>query len=87
MFNEVIEGKGFYISYCEDTRIFGLSFSGDGIGEETALVKELNGDKRVYILNGDFRKQYKTVMKKGFKACMNIYKKYEKESKSSWSNL
>ena len=62
--NSLLRGKNFTVSYNPNTRsdqtgaIFDDLLNGimgtNGGGEETALIK----DKKFYILNGDFRKEY-----------------------------
>ena len=88
--NFVLSGKGFYISYNPDSQrsYFGARFDqiinefngkNDG-GEETALVK----NRKYYVLNGDFRKEYEKLLGKGFKKCKEFFDS-KKEFKSSFS--
>lgn len=83
--NSVLEVKDFYISFNGDTNsMLGMSmFDWDNNGScETALCK---GDSFL-ILNGDFRKEYEKVISKGYKACKEVFNKFKKKHKSSWSN-
>jgi len=59
--NEVIQGKGFHVSYVAVT----------SAGTETALVK----DNKFFILLGDYRKEYKKVVKKGYRECKKLFTK------------
>lgn len=94
--NEVLQGDNFYISYNPSTgtelmagtftsvanslgSILGKSFKD---GEETAL-KDSSG--QWYILQGDYRKEYEKVFSKGEKACISVFRKYEKVARSEWS--
>jgi len=62
--NDVIEGDDFYISYNDyDTFIYG--------SDTTALV--LGQMEHFYILNGDHRKEYLPLIKKGFNACFDYF--------------
>lgn len=71
--NEVIRGNGFYVSYAKTS-------SGD-TEDETALCYK--GD--YFILNGDHRKQYKKIIKKGYRECKKYFKD-NSDQKSSWSD-
>jgi hypothetical protein len=51
---------------------------------ETALVDYKNG-ATFYILNGDFRKEYESVIDGGFEACLRVYKS-NLDKRSSWSS-
>ena len=93
--NEVLNGKGFYISYNSDTSTskMGLGMFLNKLGglmggleddgrAETALVKK--GKKNVfYILNGDFRKQYEKLFP-SFNKCLKFFME-NKENWSKWS--
>lgn len=58
-------------------------FASDDNGPETAIVDQENG--KYYILNGDFRKTYVNLLKKGgIKACLDFYKLHEGDQ-STWS--
>lgn len=72
----------FYISYNPNTQIKGAFnyLSGD-TKSETALVK----DGKFYILNGDHRAAYETLIDEGFEACKKYFDEHP-ELKSSWSN-
>ncbi|MGV8130555.1 MAG: hypothetical protein ACP5N7_00465 [Candidatus Pacearchaeota archaeon] len=82
--NEFLQGKGFYISYNSCPWAGFQFFESDNRSSETALVKE-GKNKKFYILNGDFRKEYEQLIDKGFNACKTFYKK-NIDHKSSWSN-
>jgi hypothetical protein len=87
--NEVMEGKGFYISY-NPIPGDGLSFfRGDGGSDETALVKKSckigSEHTHFYILNGDFRKNYKRLLKAGWRECLKFYNSKKGEFDSSWT--
>ena len=76
--NEVMRGKGFYISYA---------VAGSGpTGDETALVKVTKGASKFYILNGDWRKEYKPIIKKGYKACKAFFDAHKDEYLNTWSD-
>lgn len=71
-------GDGFFISYV---------VAGSGpTGDETALVKD-NKTKpsNFYILNGDWRKEYKPLIKKGYKECKKFFESKKKEHINFWS--
>ncbi len=77
---ELITGKGFHISYA---------VAGSGpTGDETALVKHLKGkDKyKFYILNGDWRTQYRPLVKLGYKACKELFDANKVTHLNFWSN-
>lgn len=71
--NEVIRGEGYYVSYNPGPWL--------GESDETALVK----DDKFYILNGDWRKEYKEVNGKGFDKAYEIFMG-NLDKKSFWSN-
>lgn len=72
--NVCTQGKGFYISYNPNT----------SCGPETALVYK----EKFYILLGDYQKEYKPIIKKGYKVCKSKFLSLIKEGakKSPWSN-
>lgn len=71
---EKIDGKGFFISYA---------IAGSGpTGDETALVHKNN----YYILNGDWREEYRPLVKKGYKACKALFDANKDEHLNFWSN-
>lgn len=74
--NEVIQKRGFYISYNPAPNI-GYE------GEETALVLEKRHHNLYFILIGDFRKQYEKC--KTLKEAIAVFKK-NKSKIGSWSN-
>lgn len=78
--NYVVEGDGFYISYNPGDFVLDC-FSADTGGDETALIK--NGI--FYILNGDWRTDYESLVTEGFEICLNFFKSKETEHGSSWS--
>lgn len=69
---DVIEGKNFYISYRMG---------------ETALVgnPDKDGRPKYLILNGDFRDEYRKVIKRGYRACVRVYDKHKAVCRSEWS--
>lgn len=72
--NDVIRGKGFYISYIK---------AGSGpTGDETALVYK----GKFYILNGDWQEEYKKLIPKGYKACKKLFDDNKKEYLNNWSD-
>jgi hypothetical protein len=72
--NETFDGKGFYISYA---------VAGSGpTGDETALVYK----GKFYILNGDWREEYKKLIPKGYKACKKLFDDNKDEYLNFWSN-
>lgn len=76
------DGK-FHISYNSNTHTMISAFHGDGAGDETAIVDNVNS--QYYILNGDWRKDYEQLIDKGFKACKDFFDAHQ-EHKSSWSS-
>ena len=84
MGNQVLDGKGFHISYNASPGVgVGMWGSDDG-SDETALVNH-KGKRIYYILNGDFRKDYEKLVKKGYKACKEFYNNNKEKFDSSWS--
>lgn len=97
-YNEVLKGKGFYISYNPQTGKTDLgnlyNLMGNALGKmvgkeveadgraETALCK----DGEFYILNGDFRKQYEKLITKGFMECKKFYDS-KPDLHSGWSSM
>lgn len=75
----MLVGNGFKVSYVPNTGYLISAFAGDQ-DDETALLC----DGKYYILNGDFRSQYKDCKTK--KQAIAVFEKYAGESKSSWSN-
>jgi hypothetical protein len=73
--------ESFYISYNISTARLGHFFAGDGTGEETALCR----DGEYFILNGDHRAKYESLIGGGWEACMGYFKQHPDEV-SSWSN-
>jgi hypothetical protein len=60
-----MNGVGFYISYNNhDTDLYG--------SDTTALV--LGQMEKFYILNGDHRAQYATLIESGFDACLEYFR-------------
>lgn len=91
--NEVLRGEGFFISFLpssgrevfSDFGPFGHFFSGDNDGgSETAIVVPNGENNRYYILNGDFREAYESLVPKGKEACIAFYNQHP-ENHSSWS--
>lgn len=75
---EIIEGKDFYISYA---------VAGSGpTGDETALVRETKARRKFYILNGDWREQYRPLVKKGYRACKSFFDRHAPEHRNFWSD-
>jgi len=70
---EILKGKGFHISYN------GLTSE----GAETALCKN-----EYLILLGDYREDFRPLVKKGYKACLAKFDELVKNGakKSPWSN-
>lgn len=62
--NLILAGDGFYVSYNEyDTAIYGC--------DTTALV--VGQMEKFYILNGDHREKYSSLIERGFDACMSYF--------------
>ena len=92
--NMVLQGDGFYISYNPNVRSnfigwivdiilrFFLKINKASTGEETALIKEEIGNRKFYLLNGDFRKEYEKLVLEGFDACYKFFLTKEKEKGS-----
>jgi len=82
--NIVLEADGFRISYNDFTsnsEFWIPSFASDEGQPETAICV----DGKYYILNGDFRKEYESLVPQGLDACMKFFEaNIDKES--SWSN-
>ena len=79
--NEVLHAEGFYLSYATGHAMSVLSmFGSDNHSDETALVV----DGEFYILNGDFRREYETLVPKGVDACMAFFNQHKSQA-SSWS--
>jgi len=66
--NTIINGDGFYISYNNyDTHIYGC--------DTTALVQAKDHQQEhFYILNGDYRQKYVSLIKLGFAICLEYFK-------------
>lgn len=95
--HEVLNGKGFYVSYnpCTSSPIdfAGLAamFGKKGLKndtEETALVLDKGTvvEQKFYILEGDFRKEYLLRLDEGFDSCKEFYESLKDEFGSGWSN-
>ena len=84
--NMLLEGKGFAISYLgnADRGIMGGLFAGDK-EEETAILVTVAGERKYFILNGDYRDAYEAVIDEGLEACLEIFRAHP-EDKSSWSD-
>lgn len=95
-----MDGEGFYISYNPDTQLSALANPFGAVqqlgemiglehsGAETALVKEHCSKTcpvHFYILNGDFREQYKKLLPKGFEECLKFYETQKGEHGSNWT--
>lgn len=79
--NEVMEGKDFYISYNAFTGEGNGAFNNEKGSDETALCA--NGE--FYILNGDFRDDYKKLIPDGYDKCKKFYDKKKDDHSSIWS--
>ena len=98
--NEVLEGKGFYISFrlgsvapSELADAIGkivqiLGGEGSNYKDETALVCELfpNMVNPYFILNGDFRKDYEGIIDQGWDACYAFWLSQQEDCISEWSH-
>ncbi len=94
--NEVLKGKGFYLSYNPRSRSYGFGnlaaaltsndeFLNEGIEETALCIENTNpGDREWYILNGDFRKEYEGAFP-SLKKCKEVYEK-NIAKKSVWSS-
>lgn len=78
--NAIAKGEGFAISYnpCPAP---GTPFASDTGGPETAIVY----GSKYYVLNGDFREEYKALIPFGVQACINFFLD-RPALHSSWSN-
>lgn len=88
--NEVLNGKGFFISYNKRPGGGISMFASDDDGDETALVVKGGGGNKIsghsyLILRGDWRSDYEKLAAKGLKACKDFYKRKKKNHGSSWS--
>lgn len=78
--NTIVDAGDFYISYNDtDIAIYG--------SETTALV--VGQMEKFYILKGDHRAQYLSLIAKGFDACLAYYKEnlkdaHEHSDKLAW---
>lgn len=66
-YNSTVDGEGFYISHNDYD--VSPSLYGD---ETTALV--LGQMEKFYILNGDHREAYSSLIGSGCQACLNYFK-------------
>lgn len=74
MNREIIQGKGFWISYAQ---------AGSGpTGDETALC---NGST-FYILNGNWLEDYRPLVKKGYKECKKFFDEHAGKYINFWSD-
>lgn len=83
--NFILEGNGFFLSYNPSLCDGMAFFSPDTLLEETALVDTSTDDYKYFILNGDFREEYESVVAEGFEACFGVYTKHN-DKHSSWSS-
>ena len=90
--NLVLQGEGFYISYLDNTHddsfLDVFEELGDLVGiktgqTETALVVP-NSTPKFRILNGDFRKEYESLVPKGLGACVEFYEQNKAAHRSDW---
>ncbi len=96
--NEVLQGEGYYISYCPNTNkeelgqllnILGSKltlgkFEADGRAETALCIKETETTRRkFFILNGDFRKDYEKCQT--VDDCFKVFRKNTKY-RSNWSD-
>lgn len=81
--NIILDCKNFYISYRDNTAVFGSFFVGDDDDcGETALCF----DGKYKILNGDFRKEYEKIVDEGLDKCLEFYESKKTENASCWSD-
>jgi hypothetical protein len=83
--NSILEYPDFYISYNPNMGGMGgfRGFRSDNGAPETALCNS----GKFYILNGDFRKDYRQLaIDGGFDKCFTFFKSRKSEKGSSWSN-
>lgn len=82
--NEILHGEGFYISYNPRTGVgnplsevlSGLTGFPHGLAETALCVNpDDSTNRKWYILEGDFRKEYAAVAHEGLEACMKVYQK------------
>lgn len=87
MNNEYIQYDGFGISYNPNPGSFISFFGSDHGGGETAIVVNPEGREfnEYYILNGDFRAEYKDLAKEGLNACLMFFANHP-DLISSWSD-
>lgn len=78
--HRVLNADGFFISYNADLHDIGWMRSDNG-GAETAIATY---DGHYYILNGDHRDAYESLVDEGLEACL-AYFNSKPELKSSWS--
>lgn len=76
--NYIIAGDNYLLSYTPCTSGF---FGGGGL-EETAIRYH----DTWFILNGDFRKEYEQLIKKGIEECINFFMAH-KDFWSEWSTF
>ena len=92
--NQVLQGDGFFISYMSGENSSVLDWCGsDWQQDETALVVSRGkpddepkiGTHNYFILNGDHRKEYESLVPGGLDACKKYYEQHQNEA-SSWSD-
>ena len=74
-----------YVSYTSCKFLDFPSWGSDNGSDETTLVDNRE-DRKYYILNGDFRKEYERVFDKGFNACKEFYDSMKDKHQSTWSS-
>lgn len=79
--NSVAFGDEFCVSFNPNIHALIPGWGSDDGGPETALVL----DGKYYILNGDYRKDYRQLIPQGKEACLAFYKAQPVAKRSSWS--
>jgi hypothetical protein len=84
--NEVLDMGDFFISFNPEP-MPDSSFASDDGGPETAICIKGSSilNRRFFILNGDFRKEYEARAPQGLKACMDFWRS-KPDLHSSWSD-
>lgn len=74
--NFVLDGDKFFVSFNP------AALASDTTEGETALV---HGNK-YYILNGDFRDSYTSLVPQGLEACLRFYRQQSAHAQSTWTS-
>lgn len=93
MGNELLECGDYFVSFSDGSGRgnpffnVGSFASDDPVRGETALCHRSidNGKRKYFILNGDWRAEYRRLSAEGWDACLAFYQSKRAEYRSSWS--